>query len=80
VTLPLTFLSTARMQASLLPEWMRWSARFDPVDWAGEAGRSASTQDADWSLIGSRIGPLVLLLVMSATFATRAFSRYQRST
>jgi ABC-2 type transport system permease protein len=76
VTLPLTSLSPALMQASLLPEWLGWSARSNPVNWAAEAGRPASVQDADWSLIGL----LVLLLVVSATFATRALRTYQRST
>jgi ABC-2 type transport system permease protein len=79
VTLPLTFLSSALMQQSLLPGWIRWVARFNPVDWAVEAGRSAATQNADWGLIASRTGLLALLLLASATFATRAFSAYQRS-
>jgi ABC-2 type transport system permease protein len=33
VTLPLTFLSSALMEQSLLPEWIRWLARFNPVNW-----------------------------------------------
>jgi ABC-2 type transport system permease protein len=79
VTLPATFLSTALMQGSLLPDWLSWVARFNPVNWAVEAGRSAATQQADWSLIASRVGLLALLLFLSATFATRAFHAYQRS-
>jgi ABC-2 type transport system permease protein len=79
VTLPLTFLSSALMQQSLLPGWIQWVARFNPVDWAAEAGRSAAGANADWNLIGTRIGFLALLLVASAAFATRAFNAYQRS-
>jgi len=79
VTLPLVFLSTTLMQASLLPGWVHWASRANPVNWAVEAGRSGATQNADWSLIGSRVGLLVLLLLASATFATRAFRAYQRS-
>ena len=79
VTLPLTFLSAALMQQSLLPGWIRWLARFNPVNWAAEAGRSAVAGNADWSLITSRIGLLALLLLASAGFATRAFAAYQRS-
>jgi ABC-2 type transport system permease protein len=79
VTLPLVFLSTTLMQASLVPGWVHWASRVNPVNWAVEAGRSGATQDADWSLIGSRVGLLVLLLLASATFATRAFRAYQRS-
>jgi ABC-2 type transport system permease protein len=79
VTLPLTFLSTALMQKDLLPGWIRWAARFNPVNWAAEAGRSAAATNADWSLIASRVGMLALLLLASAAFATRAFNVYQRS-
>ena len=79
VTLPLTFLSSALMQQSLLPGWIQWIARFNPVNWAAEAGRSAAGTHVDWGLIGTRIGFLSLLLVASAAFATRAFNAYQRS-
>jgi ABC-2 type transport system permease protein len=79
VTLPLTFLSSALMQQSLLPGWIDWIARFNPVNWAAEAGRSAAGSNADWTLIATRTGFLSLLLLASAAFATRAFDAYQRS-
>jgi ABC-2 type transport system permease protein len=79
VTLPLTFLSSALMQQSLLPDWIRWVARFNPINWATEASRSAAASNPDWSLVASRAGFLFLLLLASAAFATRAFSAYQRS-
>jgi ABC-2 type transport system permease protein len=79
VTLPLTFLSSALMQENLLPDWIQWLAKFNPVNWAAEAGRSAAGAHADWTLIASRTGLLALLLVASAAFATRAFNTYQRS-
>jgi ABC-2 type transport system permease protein len=79
VTLPLTFLSSALMQQSLLPSWIRWIAKFNPVNWAAEAGRSAAGTNADWGLIATRAGLLALLLLASAAFATRAFNTYQRS-
>jgi len=78
-TLPLTFLSTALMQQSLLPGWIHWIAKFNPVNWAAEAGRSAIGPDADWGLITTRACFLALLLLASAAFATRAFNAYQRS-
>jgi hypothetical protein len=56
VTLPLTFLSLALMQQSLLPGWIRWIATFNPVNWAAEAGRSAAAPNADWGLIATRAG------------------------
>jgi ABC-2 type transport system permease protein len=79
VLLPLTFLSSALMQQSLVPAWIRTVARFNPVNWAVEAGRSAAMGRIDWGLVGSRVGLLVLLALLCATFATRAFGTYQRS-
>ena len=79
VLLPLTFLSSALMRQSLAPGWIHAVARFNPVNWAAEAGRSATTGTLDWSLVASRAGLLTALLVVCATFATRAFAVYQRS-
>jgi len=79
VQLPLTFLSAALMQSSLLPSWIRTVARFNPVNWAVVAARSAAMQRIDWGLVLSRIGLLAALLVVSAMLAARAFAAYQRS-
>ncbi len=79
VQLPLTFLSAALMEPDLLPGWIRTIAKFNPVNWAVEAGRSAAMQKIDWGLVASRVGLLVALLIVAATLATRAFNKYQRS-
>lgn len=79
VILPLTFLSSALMQQSLEPSWIRTVARFNPVNWAVVAGRSAAMQKIDWGLVGSRFGLLAALAVLCAVSATRAFASYQRS-
>jgi ABC-2 type transport system permease protein len=79
VLLPLTFLSSALMQRSLVPEWVRTASKFNPVNWAADAGRSATAGHVDWGLVGSRVGLLAALLVVGAAFATRAFGVYQRS-
>lgn len=79
VLLPLTFLSTALMQENLVPGWIRTVARFNPVNRAVEAARSAAMQQIDWGLVGSRIGLLAAVTLLSAAFATRAFTKYQRS-
>jgi hypothetical protein len=47
LTLPVTFLSSAFIQQSLVPGWIRWAARFNRVNWAIQAGRSAATQQTD---------------------------------
>jgi ABC-2 type transport system permease protein len=79
VLLPLTFLSTALMQQSLVPGWIHSVSKLNPVNWAAVAGRSASTDKVDWGLVASRVGLLAALLVVCATLATRAFGTYQRS-
>ena len=63
VLLPLTFLSSALMQQSLVPGWIRTVSKLNPVNWAVEAGRSAAMQKIDWGLVGSRVGLLVALVV-----------------
>jgi ABC-2 type transport system permease protein len=79
ITLPLTFLSAAFMQESLVPDWISWVARFNPVNWAVEAGRSAVAAHTDWNLVATRTGLLAALLFVSAWLATRSFRAYQRS-
>lgn len=79
VTLPLTFLSAALIQKSLMPSWMRVVADVNPVNWAIEAGRSAANSHTDWGLVGTRLGMLAILVMLCGTFATRAFRSYQRS-
>jgi ABC-2 type transport system permease protein len=79
LVLPLTFLSTALMRGDLLPDWMRTAADLNPVDWAIEAGRSATAASPDWGLVATDAGLLAALLVVCATLATRAFRSYQRS-
>jgi ABC-2 type transport system permease protein len=79
VVLPLTFLSSALMQKSLVPGWIRTISKFNPVNWAAEAGRSAAMEHIDWSLVGSRLGLLAALALVCGAFATRAFGAYQRS-
>jgi ABC-2 type transport system permease protein len=79
VLLPLTFLSSALMQKSLVPHWIQTVAKFNPVNWAVEAARSAAMGKLDWGLVGLRIGLLATLALIAAGLATRAFDAYQRS-
>jgi ABC-2 type transport system permease protein len=79
VLLPLTFLSSALMQRSLVPSWIATFAKFNPVNWAVEAGRSAAMAHTDWGLVGSRVALLAGLALVCCLLATRAFGRYQRS-
>jgi len=79
VLLPLTFLSSALMQKRLVPAWIQDVSRFNPVNWAVEAGRSAAMEHIDWGLVGGRLALLAGLALLAAALATRAFARYQRS-
>jgi len=79
VLLPLTFLSSALMQPSLAPGWIGTVAKFNPVNWAADAARSAAMGSFDWGLVAGRVGLLAALVVLCAAFATRAFGAYQRS-
>jgi ABC-2 type transport system permease protein len=54
-------------------------AKFNPVNWAVEAGRSAAMQSADWGMIASRTALLVAFVALCVLFATRAFRTYQRA-
>jgi ABC-2 type transport system permease protein len=79
MTLPLTFLSAAFLPLALAPDWIATVAKFNPVNWAVEAGRDALTATPDWSFIGPRVLGLVVLAVLSTAWATRTFRSYQRS-
>ena len=75
--LPLTFLSTAFMQASLMPSWMQSVADFNPVDWAIQAGRGAVQAGTDWGTVAGYCGLLVGFALLCMVLATRAFRAYQ---
>jgi len=77
--LPLTFLSTAFMQKSLVPHWIQHAASVNPVNWAVEAGRNAVLPGTDWSMVLTRLGLLALLAIVCVALATRAFGAYQRA-
>jgi ABC-2 type transport system permease protein len=77
--LPLTFLSTAFMQKSLVPRWIQHAASVNPVNWAVEAGRNAVLPGTDWTMVLTRLGLLAGLTACCIALATRAFRAYQRA-
>ncbi len=77
--LPMTFLSTALMPANLVPHWVATVARYNPVNWAIEVGRTALGADADWGLIGTRMLFLLAFATLLTWAALAAFRSYQRS-
>jgi ABC-2 type transport system permease protein len=79
LVLPLTFLSGAFLSLRLVPGWIASIARYNPVNWAASAGRSAVTAHPAWATVGCYAGFLTLGAVVTAVAATWAFRAYQRS-
>jgi ABC-2 type transport system permease protein len=79
IVLPLQFLSSAVMNTSLSPGWVRAVARGNPVDWAVVAARQALTAGTQWGAVWPRLGLLTALALVMACLATAAFRSYQRS-
>jgi ABC-2 type transport system permease protein len=79
LSLPMTFLSSAIMDPSLAPHWIRTCARYNPLDWAVVASRETLLGSPDWSLVLPRLAALVVLALVMGVLATRTFSAYQRS-
>jgi ABC-2 type transport system permease protein len=79
IVLPLQFLSSAIMDTSLSPAWVRHVARYNPVDWAVVASRQVLSDAPDWGAVWPRLVALVALAGVLAWLATRAFRTYQRS-
>jgi ABC-2 type transport system permease protein len=79
VLLPLTFLSSVFMASTLMPAWIRTIARYNPVDWAVQAGRGALSLDAGWNMVLVHLALLAGFAVVCTWLATAAFRVYQRS-
>ena len=79
LSLPLAFLSAAVMDLALAPQWIQDVARFNPLNWAVVAARSALSAAPDWTVVWSRLGLLAAVATIMAVLAGRAFGAYQRS-
>jgi ABC-2 type transport system permease protein len=79
VGLPLMFLSSILLTATLMPGWIQTISRFNPVNWGVHAARNAVVDGGAWGATGEFL--LLLLAAMAATslFATWCFRSYQRS-
>ncbi len=77
--LPLTFFSTSLIAQDLMPGWMQWAARFNPVNWAVLAARETMSETTDWSAIGLWLSLLVAGSIGTSLLATYAFRSYQRT-
>lgn len=79
LSFPLMFLSSAIMDTSLSPSWVRAVARYNPFEWAVAAGRGAVSPDPDWTSVAIHLGALAAVGVLGVAAATAAFRSYQRS-
>lgn len=77
--LPLTFMSAAFMPLDLAPGWIATIARFNPLNWAVEAGREGLAASPDPGYVLIRLAGLLVVAVIGAAVATRAFRSYQHS-
>lgn len=77
--LPLSFISVTFMQKDLMPSWMQSLVKYNPLNWAVEAGRGAVSPDPSWGAIAGKTGLLIAFLGLCGVFAVRAFRTYQRA-
>ena len=77
--LPLVFISAVLIAESLMPGWMQWAARFNPVNWGVVASREMSGLDTDWGRVWLYLGLLLAFVAATSALATRAFRVYRRT-
>ena len=79
IGLPLMFFSSMLIDFDLIPGWMQWAARFNPVQWAVDAAREPVLPDPNWGLVGLSLALLAAFTAATSAFATRSFRAYQRT-
>ncbi|MDQ3889465.1 MAG: ABC transporter permease [Actinomycetota bacterium] len=79
IALPLMFLSAILIAPELMPAWMRWAARFNPVNWGVAAAREAVQAGTKWPFVALQLGLLLAFAALTAAFATWAFRMYRRT-
>ncbi len=77
--LPLMFFSSMLIDFDLIPTWMQWAARFNPVQWAVDAAREPALPSPDWGLVALSLALLAAFTTATAALATRTFGAYQRT-
>jgi ABC-2 type transport system permease protein len=77
--LPLTFVSAILIAQALMPAWMRWAAKFNPVQWGVVTTREMANTSTDWGAVGVYLGLLLAFTAATTAFATWAFRAYRRT-
>jgi ABC-2 type transport system permease protein len=76
--LPLTFISTAFMAEQLMPGWLQFLAKLNPVNWTVNASRDAMAGN-DWGSTLVYCAMLAAFAVICWFFSTQAFRAYRRA-
>lgn len=79
IALPLIFVSSTLIARELMPAWMQWVARFNPVQWGVSAAREVVMPDPAWGRAFGYLGLLVAATALTSAFATWAFRAYRRT-
>jgi ABC-2 type transport system permease protein len=79
IGLPLMFVSAILIARPLMPGWMQWAARFNPVDWAVRAAREQALPGGNWGTVGLYLSALIGFVLATGAFATWSFRAYQRT-
>ncbi len=79
IGLPLIFISSALIAEDLMPEWMQWAARFNPVEWGIVASREVMMPGTDWDRVALYSALLAAVTAVTAAFGTWAFRAYRRT-
>jgi ABC-2 type transport system permease protein len=79
IGLPLMFFSAMLIDFDLIPPWMQWAARANPVQWAVDAAREPVLPSPDWGLVAISLLALTAFTAATAALATRTFRAYQRT-
>ncbi len=77
VVLPATFSSTMLISGGLMPAWIRWLARFNPVNWAVVAARGGF--EGDWRTLPLSLALLAVFALAAAGLAALTFRRYRQA-
>jgi ABC-2 type transport system permease protein len=75
---PLVFMSTAFVPEALMPTWMQWVNKVNPVTYVIEAVRSLMVSGYDWGIIGRALLSMAILMVILQTATFWAFRRLAR--
>ena len=79
IGLPLMFFSAMLIDFDLIPGWMQWAARVNPVQWAVDAAREPVLPAPAWGLVALSLALLTSFTVATAAFATWTLRLYQRT-